>query len=98
MKTITIKGLKFVRFEDMLKKQMKISGFKEGYEKEVTRLNMIHQIKKARLAKKMTQEKLAKKAGMPQSVIARLESGRQGLSFVTISKIATALGKRVQLV
>ena len=59
---------------------------------------MIHQIKQARLSKKMTQKKLAKKADMPQSVIARLESGRQGLSFTTISKIATALGKKVELV
>ena len=98
MKTIKIKGLKFVRFEDVLKKQMKIPGFKEGYEKEVARLNMIHQIKQTRLAKKMTQATLAKKADMPQSVIARLESGRQGLSLSTVNKIATALGKRVELV
>ncbi|MES3032042.1 MAG: helix-turn-helix transcriptional regulator [Patescibacteria group bacterium] len=98
MKTITIKGLKFVTFEEVLKKQMKLKGFKEGYEKEVARLNMIYQIKQARLAKKMTQKSLAKKADMPQSVIARLESGRQGLSFNTISKIATALDKKIQLV
>lgn len=98
MKTITIKGLKFVTFEDVLKKQMKIKGFKEGFNKEVARLSVIHQIKQARLAKKMTQEKLAKKADMPQSVIARLESGKQGLSFATISKIASALDKKIQLV
>ncbi len=77
---------------------MKIRGFRAGYEKEVARLNMIHQLRQARLSKKMTQEKLAKKADMPQSVIARLESGRQGLSFTTISKIATALDKKIQLV
>ena len=93
-----IAGHKFYTFEEVLKKQMKTKGFKEGYEKEVARLNMIHQIKQARLSKKMTQKKLAKKADMPQSVIARLESGRQGLSFTTISKIATALGKKVELV
>lgn len=98
MKTITIKGMKFVTFEDVLKEQMKIKGFKEGYEKEVARLNMIHQIKQARLSKKMTQEGLAKKAQMPQSVIARIESGKRGLSFSTISRIATALGKQIQLV
>ena len=34
---------------------------------------------------------------MPQSVIARLESGRQGLSFTTISKIASALDKKSSL-
>lgn len=94
----TINGIKVASFEEMLKKQLKIKGFKEGYEKEVARLDMIHQIKQARLKKKMTQEGLAKKAGMPQSVIARLESGRQGLSFATISQIATALGKKIELV
>lgn len=93
-----IKGHKFYTFEEMLKEQMKIKGFKEGYEKEVARLDMIHQIKQARLAKKMTQKTLAKKADMPQSVIARLESGRQGLSFNTISKIAIALDKKIELV
>lgn len=98
MKTVKIKGIKFVTFEEMLKKQMKIKGFKEGYEKEVARLDMIHQIKQARLSKKMTQQGLAKKADMPQSVIARLESGKQGLSFSTISRIATALGKKIELV
>lgn len=93
-----IKGYKFYTLEEVLKERMKIKGFREGYEKEVARLNMIHQIKQARLSKKMTQKNLAKKADMPQSVIARLESGKQGLSFATISKIATALDKKIQLV
>ncbi len=94
----TIKGHKFYTFEEVFGKLLKKKGFKEGYEKEVARLEMIHQIRQARLSKKMTQEGLAKKAGMPQSVIARLESGRQGLSFATISQIATALGKKIELV
>lgn len=93
-----IAGHKFYTFEGVLKKQMKIPGFKEGYEKEVARLSLVYQIKQARLAKKMTQAKLAKKADMPQSVIARLESGKQGLSFTTISKIASALDKKIKLV
>lgn len=96
MKIIT--GHKFYTFEEVLRKQFKIKGFKEGYEKEVARLSMVYQIKQARLSRKMTQRSLSKKAGMPQSVIARLESGRQGLSFATISKIATALDKKIQLV
>jgi|SRR3989344_71719 len=93
----SIHKLKFVTFHDMLKKQMKDKEFQIGYEKEVARLNLVYQIKKARLAKKYTQEKLAKKANMPQSVIARIESGRRGISFETISRIATALGKEIKL-
>ncbi len=98
MKTITIKGLKFDRSEDVLEKHKKRKGLKEGYEKEVARLEMIHQLKQARLSKKMTQKNLAKKADMPQSVIARIESGKRGLSFATISKIAIALDKKIELV
>jgi len=93
-----IAGHKVYTFDEVLKKLTRQKGFKEGYQKEVARLNMIHQIKQARLSKKMTQEKLAKKADMPQSVIARIESGKRGLSFSTISRIASALGKKIELV
>jgi ribosome-binding protein aMBF1 (putative translation factor) len=93
-----IKGHKFYTFDEVFGKLMKKKGFKEGYEKEVARLDMIHQIKQARISKKMTQEKLAEKTKMPQSVIARLESGKCGLSYNTLYTVATALGKKIQLV
>ena len=92
-----INGLKFVTFDEMLKKQMKSEEFRIGYKQEVARLHLVQQIRKARLAKKYTQKMLAQKTKMSQSVIARIESGRQGMSFSTISKIATVLGKEIQL-
>lgn len=95
---IKIKGHKFYTLEEILKKDLKSKSFRDGYYKELNRLRIVAKMKRVRLAKKMTQEKLAQKAGMPQSVIARLESGRQGLSFATISQIATALGKRIELI
>ena len=93
-----IKGLKFYTHKELLKKDLKSKSFREGYEKEVARLNMIHQIKQTRLDKKMTQEKLAEKTNMPQSVIARIESGKRGLTFSTLNSIAVALGKKIELV
>ena len=93
-----IKGYKFYTFEEVFEKSMKSKAFKNAYNEEMAKLRITRQIREARLKKKMTQEKLAKKANMSQSVIARLESGRQGLSFATISKIAAALGKQIQLV
>ena len=92
-----INGLKFVTFDEMLKKQMKSEEFRIGYKQEVARLHLVQQIREARLAKKYTQKMLAKKTKMSQSVIARIESGRQGMSFATISRIATVLGKEIQL-
>ena len=93
-----VKGYKLSTFEEVFKKQMKSKEFRIGYQKEVARLNLIYQIKQARLAKKLTQKKLAEKADMPQSVIARIESGRQGLSLATVSRIASVLGKKIQLI
>lgn len=93
-----IAGHKFYTFDEVFKKDMKSKSFREAVNTELAQLRIKKQLKEARLKKKMTQEGLAKKAGMPQSVIARLESGRQGLSFATISQIATALGKKIELV
>ena len=41
---------------------------------------------------------VAQKSGMPQSVIARIESGDRGISVDTLGRIAHTLGKEVQLV
>lgn len=46
----------------------------------------------------MTQAAVARKVDMPQSVIARLESGTHSVSVDTLSKVALALGKKVELV
>lgn len=52
----------------------------------------------ARLAKGMTQAELAQKAGVGQTVVARLESGTANPTVSTVSKVATALGKELKLV
>ena len=41
---------------------------------------------------------MADRAGMPQSVIARIESGTRGMSLDTLGKIAIVLGKKIELV
>jgi DNA-binding XRE family transcriptional regulator len=92
-----INGHKLYTFNEVFGKQLKNKEFRIGYEREVARLGMIAQVKRARLAKKYTQETLAKKADMPQSVIARIESGKRGMSFETLSRIARVLGKEIKL-
>lgn len=46
---------------------------------------------------KLSQTELAKKVGMPQSSLARIESGKNNPTLKTLLKIATALGSRVTL-
>lgn len=101
MKTIKTKGgeiLKFYTGEEIFKKDMKSKTFRDAYNEEMARLDIVGQIKTLRTKKKLTQKELAKKADMPQSVIARLESGEHSISLGTLSRIAHAVGKKIQLV
>ncbi|OHA83288.1 MAG: hypothetical protein A2937_04010 [Candidatus Yonathbacteria bacterium RIFCSPLOWO2_01_FULL_47_33b] len=93
MKTTT----KTKTLRQVLDKALKSPEFKEAYNEEIFRLKMAAEIKSLRLQKKLTQETFAKKAHMPQSVVARIESGRYSISLDTLNRVAHALGKKVQL-
>ena len=80
----------------LTKKDMKLSS--EAYEKEQAIRALPRQIREVRIAKKLTQQAVAKKAAMSQSVISRLESGDHGVSVDTLFRVAHALGKRVEIV
>ena len=95
---VKIKGHKFYTFEEVFKKDMKSKSFRDAVNTELAQLRMKKQLRETRLKKNMSQATLAKKALMPQSVIARLETGDDGFSYDTLYRIATALGKKIQLV
>ena len=78
------------------KKELKFTS--EAYEKEQAIRALPRQIREVRLAKKLTQQAVAKKAAMSQSVISRLESGDHGDSVDTLFRVAHALGKRGEIV
>lgn len=92
------KIIKTKTLDQVLKKALKSSEFKEAYNEEIFRLKIAAEIKCLRIKKKLTQETFAKRAQMPQSVVARIESGNHSISLGTLSRVAHALGKRVQLV
>ena len=90
-------GIVAYSHEEILKKEMRSNEFRRAYEEEMARLHLVRQIREIRLAKKLTQKAVAKRANMPQSVVARLESGEHSVSLDTLSRIAYALGKEVEL-
>lgn len=92
------KSPKTKSLDELLNKSLKSQTFKESYNEELFRLKIASEIKNLRTLKKLTQEKFAEKADMPQSVIARVESGKHSISLDTLSRLAHALGKQVQLV
>ncbi len=90
--------LKFYTLEKVFKKASKTKEFKRTYTEEGVRLALAKQLRDVRRAKRMTQKNVADKASMPQSVIARLESGEHGASITTLGKVASALGREIALV
>ena len=95
---ITKKELKWHTFEETFSKVLKNKKSRRAYEEEVARRRLAQKVRDTRKARRLTQAAVARKADMPQSVIARLESGTHGVSFDTLSKVAHALGKQVELV
>lgn len=96
MKTLTIEN-DFERFDDVLKQASKSKTFHKEYNEELMRLQLASEIKNLRIQYKLTQESVAKSANMPQSVIARVESGKHSVSLGTLNRIAEVFGKRVLL-
>jgi len=90
--------LKFNTFDEVFGDLFKSKKNREKFEEEMARRNLIRQIRELRRSKKLTQRSFAAKTGMPQSVIARLETGRHGISLKTLLGIASAFGKQVKLV
>ena len=95
---VTKKPLKWYTFDQVLKKARKSKEFQKAYQERLRQHELAYSIRKTRESKKLTQAAVAKKADMPQSVIARLEGGSHSVSVDTLSKVAHALGKHVELV
>jgi len=85
-------------FDEVFGKSSRKKSFRRAYDEEIVRLRLARQIRDIRTAHQMTQLGVAQKSGMPQSVVARIESGDRGISVETLGRIAHTLGKEVQLV
>lgn len=85
-------------FTDYKKKALKDTEFKAAYDALEPEYQLAKSMIEARLAKKLTQEELAKKAGVTQTTIARIESGINNPTIATVNRVAGALGKELKLV
>lgn len=83
---------------DEFKKELLTNpAVKKEYDALEDEFALIEALISARVSKKMTQKELAEKVGMKQTAIARLESGESNPTYLTLSKIAKVLGKKVAL-
>lgn len=88
---------KFTNWEDFKREILSDAEVKKEYDALEAEFALIDSMISARLSKKMTQAELAKKAGMKQEAVARLEGGDSNPTLATLSKIAKVLGKKVVL-
>ncbi|MDO8469797.1 MAG: helix-turn-helix transcriptional regulator [bacterium] len=87
-----------ISLDAVIKEKLKSERFRKTFSEEMSRLQLAHEIKTLRQERKMTQKEVAAKADMPQSVIARIESGTHSFSIATLHKIANVFDKQVGLV
>lgn len=76
-----------------------INSFLTKEEKEEVSLDvqLMKELTAARKEKKMTQKQLGDLCGLPQSAIARIEKGENSPSIATVTKVLSALGKRLYI-
>ncbi len=83
-------------YREHRKELLKDKKVREEYEKLLPEYKLARSIIEQRSKKKMTQEEVAKKAGMPQSTISRIEGLTHGLpKLSTLKKIANALDAQI---
>lgn len=79
-------------YKEHRKELLKDKKVREEYNKLLPEYELAKSIIEQRVRKKLTQEQVAKKAGMPQSTISRIEGLTHGLpKIATLKKIANAL-------
>jgi DNA-binding XRE family transcriptional regulator len=85
-------------YKEYKRDALKDPELKAAYDALEPEFRIAESMIKARVAKNLTQEQLAKKAGVTQNTIARLESGTNNPTVATISRVAGVLGKELRLV
>lgn len=85
--------MKLYTHEEMLDKVLGKEGepLRDKYEADINSYLMGETIKKARKAKKLSQEQLGELMGVTKSQVCRIESGKN-LSFGTIARVFRAMG------
>ncbi|MCL4405003.1 helix-turn-helix domain-containing protein [Patescibacteria group bacterium] len=88
----------FTPLSALIKQKQKNPEFKKAFTEEMSRLKLAHDIRILRQQRRMTQGEVARKAEMPRSVIARIESGTHNFSIATLHKLASVFDRKIRLV
>ncbi len=81
-----------MKWEDLREELFAIPGFREEFDADYPYHDLSLEIGGLRADMDMTQTEFGRLVGVPQSTIARLESGQQNPSVGTLKRIAKATG------
>lgn len=76
---------------------MKDSAFKSAWDAHANQRLITCELIEARIKRKLSQRKLAESIGIKQSSLARVEGGKHMPSMAMLHKIATGLGKKLEI-
>ncbi len=85
-------------WKTLKKELLQNPAVKQEYKRLQPEYRIARDLLKARLQQQLTQAELAKKAGVKQEYIARLESGTANPTIVNLNKVAGVLDKQLKLV
>lgn len=71
--------------------------FSEGYDEGYEQFKIGITLRKARESAGLTQEELAKRLKTKKTAISRIENHSKDIKLSTLEKVATALGKKLQV-
>jgi len=83
------------KLKDLKDRFTKDPGFREEYTRADEEYALVEALVRARAAAKLTHAELARRLGMTQSAVARLEGGRVSPSIATLRRYAEATGTRL---
>ena len=90
--------VRLVTHDEVLKEFLKDEEFRKGYEQELDKLRIAHALIKLRERRGLTQAALARRMGVSQPFIAKLESGQaKNYNLETLAKVAFALNSNLKI-
>ena len=84
-------------FDDMLSKQLENEEFKKEYEAIQPEMDVIRAIVDARTSQNLTQNELAKRTGINQADISKLENGTRNPSVNLLKRLAEGMGMSLKI-
>ena len=86
-----------MKVDDYLQEQLKNPEFKKEWDDIQPEMDVIRTIMDIRIEKNLTQKDLAKKTGLQQADISRLENGTRNPSLKMLKRLADGMGMELKI-